>query len=309
MFICVFLHGISFSQLQKYDRAKKCFEEALPLAQSSGEKKKEAVIRQNLGAAYNFVGEYQRAISFHKSAADMYARLQNRNSQGQCYANLAYAYSQLGDLMKSKQAFDHALLAAEDTDDNRTTWQVSEGLGSVAFNERNYDVAIEFFKKALGVLAARESNITAQNRIVEKLKQALEAQIKERERPRYGKEVMNPLKAGHKWDKTPAAEKPTRPTTAEGSSEADQVERRKRQEFVRVYKSGSQKRFSKVARGLSDIMNPCQPSPRSDRSSSGLQGETLKPVQSESEEGSSESDSESESESETDEEEEEEDNR
>jgi hypothetical protein len=46
----------------------------LPLAQSSGEKKKEAVIRQNLGAAYNFIGEYQRAISFHKSAADMYGK-------------------------------------------------------------------------------------------------------------------------------------------------------------------------------------------------------------------------------------------
>jgi hypothetical protein len=59
----------------------------------------------------------------------------------------------------------------------------------VAFNDRNNDEAIEFFKKALGVLAARENNITAQNRIVEKLKQALEAQIKERERPRYGKEV------------------------------------------------------------------------------------------------------------------------
>jgi hypothetical protein len=45
------------------------------------------------------------------------ARLQNRNSQGQCYANLAYAYSQLGDLMKSKQAFDHALLASPMTKD------------------------------------------------------------------------------------------------------------------------------------------------------------------------------------------------
>lgn len=66
--------GLLFTQLQKYDRAQKCFEEALPLAQSSGEKKKEAVIRQNLGAAYNFVGEYQRAISFHKSAADMYGK-------------------------------------------------------------------------------------------------------------------------------------------------------------------------------------------------------------------------------------------
>jgi tetratricopeptide (TPR) repeat protein len=66
--------GLLFTQLQKYDKAKKCFEEALPLAQSSGEKKKEAVIRQNLGAAYNFIGEYQRAISFHKSAADMYGK-------------------------------------------------------------------------------------------------------------------------------------------------------------------------------------------------------------------------------------------
>lgn len=68
-------------------------------------------------------------------------------------------------------------------DDNRTTWQVSEGLGSVAFSEENFDESIEFFKKALGVLAAKESNITAQSRIVEKLKQALEAQIKEREKP------------------------------------------------------------------------------------------------------------------------------
>ncbi|XP_071170629.1 uncharacterized protein [Mytilus edulis] len=276
--------GLLYTQLQKYGMAVKCFEEALPLAQSSDDKKREAVIRQNLGAAYNFVGEYQRAISFHKSAADMYARLQNRNSQGQCYANLAYAYSQLGDLMKAKQAFDHALLAAEDTDDNRTTWQVSEGLGSVAFNERKFDDAIEFFKKALGVLAARESNITAQNRIVEKLKQALEAQIKDNERP-FGhirKEDVNPLKSGYKKI---LAEKPTRPSSAKavavGGPVTDEVPRR----FVRVNKMGTSKRFSKVARGLSDMMEPFELTPRS---GSGLQGETMMPVQSESEDSSEE---------------------
>ncbi|XP_052102701.1 uncharacterized protein LOC127736175 isoform X3 [Mytilus californianus] len=285
--------GLLYTQLQKYGMAVKCFEEALPLAQSSDDKKREAVIRQNLGAAYNFVGEYQRAISFHKSAADMYARLQNRNSQGQCYANLAYAYSQLGDLMKAKQAFDHALLAAEDTDDNRTTWQVSEGLGSVAFNERKYDEAIEFFKKALGVLAARESNITAQNRIVEKLKQALEAQIKDKERPfaHIRKEDVNPLKSGYKKS---LAEKPTRPTSAKpvavggrvaDRNNTDEVQRRRHPEFVRVNKSGTSKRFSKVARGLSDMMEPFELTPRS---GSGLQGETMMPVQSQSEDSSEE---------------------
>ncbi|VDI50640.1 Hypothetical predicted protein [Mytilus galloprovincialis] len=282
--------GLLYTQLQKYGMAVKCFEEALPLAQSSDDKKREAVIRQNLGAAYNFVGEYQRAISFHKSAADMYARLQNRNSQGQCYANLAYAYSQLGDLMKAKQAFDHALLAAEDTDDNRTTWQVSEGLGSVAFNERKFDDAIEFFKKALGVLAARESNITAQNRIVEKLKQALEAQIKDNERPfaHIRKEDVNPLKSGYKKI---LAEKPTRPSSAKavavGGPVTDEVPRRPkmRKKFVRVNKMGTSKRFSKVARGLSDMMEPFEMTPRS---GSGLQGETMMPVQSESEDSSEE---------------------
>lgn len=287
--------GLLYTQLQKYGMAVKCFEEALPLAQSSDDKKREAVIRQNLGAAYNFVGEYQRAISFHKSAADMYARLQNRNSQGQCYANLAYAYSQLGDLMKAKQAFDHALLAAEDTDDNRTTWQVSEGLGSVAFNERKYDDAVEFFKKALGVLAARESNITAQNRIVEKLKQALEAQIRDNERPfaHIRKEDVNPLKSGYKKI---LADKPNRPTSAKpvavggpvaDRNNTDEVQRR----FVRVNKSGTSKRFSKVARGLSDMMEPFELTPRS---GSGLQGETMMPVQSQTED-SSEEETESES--------------
>ncbi|CAC5409506.1 unnamed protein product [Mytilus coruscus] len=281
--------GLLYTQLQKYGMAVKCFEEALPLAQSSDDKKREAVIRQNLGAAYNFVGEYQRAISFHKSAADMYARLQNRNSQGQCYANLAYAYSQLGDLMKAKQAFDHALLAAEDTDDNRTTWQVSEGLGSVAFNERKYDDAVEFFKKALGVLAARESNITAQNRIVEKLKQALEAQIRDNERPfaHIRKEDVNPLKSGYKKI---LADKPNRPTSAKpvavggpvaDRNNTDEVQRR----FVRVNKSGTSKRFSKVARGLSDMMEPFELTPRS---GSGLQGETMMPVQSQTEDSSEE---------------------
>lgn len=67
--------GLLYTQLQKYDKAVSCFQEALPLAQSSDDRKREAVIRQNLGAAYNFIGEYQRAISFHKSAADMYGKV------------------------------------------------------------------------------------------------------------------------------------------------------------------------------------------------------------------------------------------
>ena len=61
--------------------------------------------------------------------------------------------------------------------DKRTQWQVCEGLGAVAFSQRDFPRAIGYFKKALGLLAAEDSyNSVAQDRIVTKLTKALEVQ-------------------------------------------------------------------------------------------------------------------------------------
>lgn len=38
----------------------------------SGDGKQLAVIFQNLGATFNFLGNYQRAVEYHEKAADMY---------------------------------------------------------------------------------------------------------------------------------------------------------------------------------------------------------------------------------------------
>lgn len=65
--------GLIFTQRQKYDRAVSCFESALPMVEGpSGDGKQLAVIFQNLGATFNFLGNYQRAVEYHEKAADMY---------------------------------------------------------------------------------------------------------------------------------------------------------------------------------------------------------------------------------------------
>ena len=52
-----------------------CFEEALPLTSGSGEGKwRRAVIMQNLGAVYNSLGDYQRALSIHETAASLHGK-------------------------------------------------------------------------------------------------------------------------------------------------------------------------------------------------------------------------------------------
>mgnify|MGYP003692275021 CR=1 FL=1 len=39
---------------------------------ADGDKKQMAVIFQNLGATFNFLGNYQKAVEYHEKASDMY---------------------------------------------------------------------------------------------------------------------------------------------------------------------------------------------------------------------------------------------
>ncbi|KAL3867028.1 hypothetical protein ACJMK2_044269 [Sinanodonta woodiana] len=168
--------GLLYTQIQQYDKATTCFEQARLIIHShEGNKKLEAVILQNLGAAYNFVGDYQRSKTFHLQAAEKFALLRNHHSQGQCFANLAFAHSQLGDNDGAWEYFILARQAAEDSGDVNTIWQVHEGLGSVQFNRGNLEKAEEYFKKALKQLGNK--NEDAFNRIVSKLKNVHEQQL------------------------------------------------------------------------------------------------------------------------------------
>ncbi|CAH1796544.1 unnamed protein product [Owenia fusiformis] len=171
--------GLTYTQCKQFAKAAQCFEEALPLARGTlGEKKREAVVLQNLGAVYNSLGDFQRALGFHESAAGIHAELKNRNSQGQCFNNLAYAFSQLGDNDSAGESYLHALQAARDTGDHHAQWQALEGLGAVAFNNGQIEKAIRNFKQALSLIKSSEADFDeAQERIVGKLTDALQYQV------------------------------------------------------------------------------------------------------------------------------------
>ncbi len=64
--------GLLYTQIQSYQEALLCFERALEnVNQADGEKPQlQVVIMQNLGAAYNFLCDFQRAIKFHEDAIE-----------------------------------------------------------------------------------------------------------------------------------------------------------------------------------------------------------------------------------------------
>ncbi|XP_019340382.1 tetratricopeptide repeat protein 24 isoform X1 [Alligator mississippiensis] len=171
--------GLSYSQLKIFSLAAESFERALLLCQTDpGDRRKEAVVLQNLGAAHNTLGNFHLALELHQRAASLHSVLGNRKAQGQCFSNLAYAFSQLDDHEAAGENYLHALQAFKDVDDLLGQWQACEGLGASCFHLRDPEKAVMHYKEALMLLSkCQDASETAQERIVNKLADAVQYKL------------------------------------------------------------------------------------------------------------------------------------
>ncbi|ESO92584.1 hypothetical protein LOTGIDRAFT_162494 [Lottia gigantea] len=164
--------GLVLSQYERLNEAEKCYKKALSMVSAlSSTEKLTAIILQNLGALYNITGQYHNSIDYHIQAAAKFGELKNGINEGHCYANMGYAYNQVGDLDKAKEYFLLALRKAKDNGDPHAEWQVLESLGSICCNLGNHDVAIKYYTDAFKAITKDSTSQTslAEDRIQAKL--------------------------------------------------------------------------------------------------------------------------------------------
>ncbi|XP_078237169.1 tetratricopeptide repeat protein 24 [Pogona vitticeps] len=144
--------GLHYAQTGLFRLAERYFHEALQLCRQddvSGQKR--AVLLQNLGAVYNALEQFERALSFHSEAADIYGALgaSQRTAQAQCLYNLATAHVRLKNYSSAEFYYQQTQKAFAETGDSSGEALTCEALGATHFSQGHLDRAVGYYKQAL----------------------------------------------------------------------------------------------------------------------------------------------------------------
>lgn len=101
--------GLAYNDLGEKQKAKEYFNQALPLFRALGDRPREATALTNIGLVYNDLGNQQQAIEYYNQALHLRREVGDRQQEALTLNNTGVSYSQLGEKQKAAEHFNQAL--------------------------------------------------------------------------------------------------------------------------------------------------------------------------------------------------------
>ncbi|MEG4005183.1 CHAT domain-containing protein [Microcoleus sp. Pol11C1] len=101
--------GLAYNDLGEKQKALEYFNQALPLFRAMGDRAKEATTLTNIGLVYSDLGEKQTALDYYKQALDLRQKAGDRRGEALTLNNTGTTYSELGKQQEAEEYFNQAL--------------------------------------------------------------------------------------------------------------------------------------------------------------------------------------------------------
>lgn len=111
--------GQDLQNNRQHEVAVKSCQKALATFRQMNDRRGEGLALNNLGVAYNSLGDYKQAIVYHEQSLAIARELKDRLGEGQSLGNLGRAHYDLGNYVKAIEFHRQSLAIARELKDHQ----------------------------------------------------------------------------------------------------------------------------------------------------------------------------------------------
>jgi CHAT domain-containing protein/tetratricopeptide (TPR) repeat protein len=101
--------GLAYNDLGEQQKAREYFNQALTLFRAMGDRTREATTLTNIGLVYNNLGNQQQALDYYNQALDLRRKVGDRRGEALTLNNIGVSYSELREKQKALEYFNLSL--------------------------------------------------------------------------------------------------------------------------------------------------------------------------------------------------------
>ncbi|MGD8506576.1 MAG: CHAT domain-containing tetratricopeptide repeat protein [Candidatus Bathyarchaeota archaeon] len=150
--------GLAHDNLGDFRKAIQYHRKALRIARETGDKEGESKCYTNLGIASNSLGNLNASMGYHERSLEIVKEIGDRAGEARCYANIGVAYHSLGDFRKAIGYHEKSLEMSRETGDRTVESACYANLGFAYSCLGDFRKAIEYHEKSLEI--SRETGDT-----------------------------------------------------------------------------------------------------------------------------------------------------
>ncbi|WP_199245337.1 CHAT domain-containing protein [[Phormidium] sp. ETS-05] len=165
--------GNAYDSLGQYERAITFHEQSLAISREIKYRRGEAASLTNLGSAYYSLGQYEQAITFHEQNLAISREIKARQGEATALRNLGSAYRELQQPEKAIQNYRDSLKIATPETMPPDCFRTGRNLGDTGFLQGNWHLALEGYEPAMQAVEQLRKGSTTDKRRQEIIAEAI----------------------------------------------------------------------------------------------------------------------------------------